>query len=374
MTDETPDPPPPDPPDPSKDGPAFKVRFEAVVKAVESVMDQYERETPAWEAEALLEFTKAALANLWHYLSKAPPLPAGVEVLSEGLSPEDIDRAAVEALTDPAVRRAVEAGPSWALPEVELQYAVEWNWKKHTAVSGVFKAEALKDDPEKWKEAGLNVFLNTRTLYVLNLLTRGARIRTNGDTSKAMFPPDLSERFPDLSPDEIAAAFASPDTPIGAAFAARYRPFTLTGYALAALAHEWVLRAWEEGPPEDFPPELAALGLSPRELWDRLSRETREAFHFSVLDRVISEPEHEDLLRVSGHVNDSPFTASLHVEVHPLVLDTRKPRRAFYPVTLALAYTGAIPLVAWTDEDRRKLWDAFEETLKIVLDALARLS
>ena len=129
---------------------------------------------------------------------------------------------------------------------------------------------------------------------------------------------------------------------------------------------------WESAPPEDFPPELAELGLSHRELWGRLSRETQETFHFSVLDGVISTPEHEDLLRVSGHVNDSPFTASLHVEVHPLVLDTRKPRRAFYPVTLALAYTGAVPLVAWTDEDRRKLWDAFGETLTVVQDALQK--
>lgn len=385
MTDETPDPPPPDPPEPTKAAPTFKARFEAVFKAVGAVMDQYERETPAWEAETLIDLTRGALASFWHYLSEAPPLPAGVEVLPDealppppsdealrrmGLSPEDLDRAAAEALTDPAVRRALEAGPSWALPEVELQYAVEWDWKKGTAVAGVFEAEALKDDPEKWKEAGLNVFLNSRALYVLNLLTRGARIRTNGETDEAAIPPDLSERFPDLTPDEIVAA--SPDTPAGAAFAARYRPFALTGYALAALSHEFALQALQQVPKSDpdLPPEMS--DLTALELWARLPHKAQETFRFSLLDEAIEKLERGDLLRVEGHVNDSPFTASLHVEVHPLVLDTRKPRRAFYPVTLALAYTGAIPLVAWPDEDRRKLWDAFEETLRLVLDALQK--
>lgn len=390
MTDETPHP-SPDPLAPSTDGPAFKARFEATIKAVESVMDQYERETPAWEAETLIDLTRGALASFWHYLSESDAPPEGpplseeeLRALALRLNSEDVDRLAQEALRDPAVRRAV--GPSWALPEVELQYAVEWDWEKHTAVSGRFEADALKDDPEKWKEAGFNFFLNARALYVLNLLTRGALIRTTGETSEAAIPPDLLDRFPALAipqtvpvtlDDNLELSPTPPDEQARAAYEARYRPFVLTLNTLAALSHEWALKALAAVPHADLdlPAELAEQTLTPLELWQRLPSEAQETFRFSLLDEVLQEPYPGDLLHVTGHVNDAPFDAALHVEVHPLVLDLGwkdAPRRAFYPVTLSLVYTGAIPLVAWTDEDRRKLWDAFEETLRIVLDALQK--
>ena len=368
MADETPDPPLPEDEAPDAGGVTFHSRVEKLVSAVGEAMDEFERETPLWEAETLLDLTKAALENFWHYLNHPSDLGP----------PKGYQSAGPVGQRFPSLE-----GPSWDHPEVELRYAVEVDWEKEVLVSGQFRGEDLGEDRDKWAEAGTKFFLTHRNLYVFDLITRGGRLRTDGTVYTAAIPPDLLERFPSLHAladgPETTTTWETTDPAVEpevepearAVYEARYRPFVLSPYAVASLSHEWIIRAWERTPPSDLPPPLADLGLSPREIWDRLRHETRRDFSYNVLDGTLGDKEYaSDLLRVEGHVNETPFSASLHVEVHPLVLDTREPRSAFYPLTLELLYDGDRPLAEWSDEDRRKLWDQFEAILDALLDAI----
>lgn len=368
MTDETPAPPPETPEAPDAGRVTFQSRVEKLVCEVGDLMEEYERETPLWEAETLLDLTKAALENFWHYLTHPSDLGP----------PKGYSSAAPVGQRFPSLE-----GPSWENPEVELRYAVDMDWDKETVLSVQFRREDLGDDHDKWVEAGAKFFLTHRTLYVFNLITRGGRLHTDGEGYAAAIPPDLLERFPSLhalvdgpqttttweTSDPVVEPEVEPEA--RAAYDARYRPFVLSHYAVASLSHEWILHAWETTPPAELDPAIANLGLSPREIWDRLEPETRRDFLYNVLDRTVGDKEYaSDLLHVEGHVNETPFSATLRVKVHPLVLDTREPRSAFYPLTLELLYDGDLPLAEWSNEDRRKLWDQFEAILDALLDAI----
>ena len=199
MTDKTPDLPvtPPE-----AGSVTFQTRFQNVITVLGDELARYERDTPFWEAQALLDLTKAAVENFWYYLTHPSDLGP----------PPGWEHAGPVGRRDTAFER-----PSWDEPEVELQYGVEWDWDKGRAVSGTFTAEELGDDPEKWTEATATLFLNHRTLYVLGLATRNTLVRTDGNTYEVSLPPDLLTKFPSLNAlavlTQIWAWGLEPDAP-----------------------------------------------------------------------------------------------------------------------------------------------------------------
>lgn len=209
-----------------------------------------------------------------------------------------------------------DTGPTWARPELELQYAAAWDWEADTL--------AEYTDPAA-------VTLEAVTAAALALFTRGAFLRLDGATEGRLVPADLLEQFPATSVD--APVWDHVDTPEGRAFAARYTPLPLTAPVLVALA-----------------------------------RPEKEVSYFLALDRAAVTPA-PDLVRASGDVQGSRCEARLRVNVHPLVVETQT-RRAYFPVVLAITYTGDVPLTAWSETERATLRETFHHGLMEVLHLL----
>jgi len=109
------------------------------------------------------------------------------------------------------------------------------------------------------------------------------------------------------------------------------------------------LKNWAPDPPE---------GASPEEL--------QAAFEKLCQPFVLSGPPPGEGFRLSGTVDEKPFTGSVVFEVHPLVVDVNE-EEAFYPVIggLVLEGEGGDPS-AWSEEDRGVFWTAlFEEMDKL---------
>ena len=275
MTDETPDTPSTTPPDETVGRAVlFKTKVEDLYRMLGEVTDRYERETRFWEAETLLDLTRAAVETLWHYLHH----------------PEETEQP--DAYTEGPLGRRVPIpesptieGPSWDAPEVELQYPVAFDWKNESVILATFTDTELGDDPEKWIEAGTEAAANHRNVYVFDLITRGGRVRSDGTTLETLLPPDLLERFPALATvegttkttttweqaDAVPDLVPDHDEAAHDALEARYRPFLLTITSLASVSHEWVIKAGEFFPAV-MPSELAG-SHDPGRLGAALARE-----------------------------------------------------------------------------------------------------
>ena len=332
-------------------------RLPAFLHGVRTRLEEQARETPTWDAETLLDLTKGALRSFWRYLTEATP-------------PDGWTR--VDTWAGPV------AGPSWSNPEVELRFSVPFDWATETVITNQFTTTDLGTNPEKWVEAGQAFFLSHRALSLFDLVTRGGRIQTEGTSLKVDIPHDLLAQYPDL-PDLLRtqttwASLDPADAPPNAhearaAYEARYRPFVLSPAALVRLVPDVIFPTLEALRGDEGPP------ISGREIWDRIPDSARRPLRYLGLDGATNEPDYQtDLLALGGTVRETPFTANLRVAFHPLVLVASEPRRAFYPVTLALQYRGDVPLTEWTDEERRSLWNQFETLLDSALEALRDVS
>jgi hypothetical protein len=113
------------------------------------------------------------------------------------------------------------------------------------------------------------------------------------------------------------------------------------------------LKDWAQDPPEGASPE-----------------ETQAAFEKLCQPFVLSGPPPGEGIRLSGTVDEKPFTGSVVFEVHPLVVDVNE-EEAFFPVIggLVLEGEGGDP-AAWSEEDRVVLWDALSEELDRLAESL----
>lgn len=327
MTEQPPNPPAPPP---ASGGLTFSARVNTWGDVLTEEWTRYTRETPFWEGEILCKLTQDALEHVWHYLTH--PTESG--------PPPGVHRAADVGPSLWSEWETPEHVPSWETPEVELQYAVPWDWDADQLISAVFREEELEEDPKAWAKIAAEAFLTHRNRSVLALLTRKACLVTDGVTYEPAIPQDLLARYPSLagsssprppqSYEELSDPALVPDTDPQAqtALENRYRPFRLSSDALVALSHQWRTEDGGEGE------------------------------HFLLLDTALTRTDDAHFLHVEGTIHETPFSASLHVEFHPLVRETHS-RRAFYPVVLSVDYVGTLPLTAWSDTDRRMLWDQF---------------
>lgn len=285
----------------------FEGTAETVLEAVGALLAE-DAKTPCGELRALLTMTRGLLGMFQEVLRV--PLP------------DDPDAPAA----------------------VETHFPVPWDFTRDTAILGRLE-RSLGDEPDVVVPTASRLYKSASDLALFRSLTRNLRIAVlPRRRQQVMIPPDLLARFPEIGREGGHAI----ETPEGKALAARCRPFRLTAKSFAALAPGWTLER---------------KGSPLLETWQALPAEERDRLHFALLDEALEDLEAPDLLQVSGTFRGAPITGSVRVTIHPLVIDRRKPRRAFYPITIEALVSGPVPVKDWTEDEQNRLLDVAWEAL-----------
>ena len=284
-------------------------------------LEDYEGAEPNWRLQRTFQLILGGLHSLRHY---------------------------IEEPTDPNI--------SWADPFVELQYDVDWDWglwEGQRRIGGRtlcgdigledFAAKTTQDKAALAKKLAGN-FLQHLDFILLRCHTLGAAYIKRENNYEPIINVWTQSELDKLPESEAQARLEDLLT-----------PFTISGYPLK-INEDAVREALQE--------EI----LDTPDLTEKAFEEQCRAC-LSWKRKSFDVPA----LRLKGIVDGSPFSGSVVLQIHPLVVDEGE-RRAYFPVVVGLVFEGEdIDPASWSTNDRRSFWENLLGELDAVRGGLREL-
>ena len=238
---------------------------------------------------------------------------------------------------------ATDEDISWESPFVELQIPAG------PEAPPVLTTEPSDEDLsfEKVVETLAFKFLRVREATVLMELTGGAVIVRKDGTEFPVVPPELAEKmktWPEKKRRRFEENYGEPFV-LGGTYFEEGRDFQTTqSAAIKVLTGEAFLEEVDV-PEVDIPEDEPA----------RLTRSGRKRL------RGVTP-----FLAITGDHNGTPFSGSLIVAFHPLLVDEDN-GRSYFPVVVGIQFFGENP-AEWTREDKEELWNTILSTVDKLRD------